>query len=107
MSVPARPESRPMPNGNFCADVWPAVQQLCIRLEANGKGELSSRIERSFAMWRITPRIMMTSAKTERFDFDLWLYGDPERADIEIVQGSAADLVDKQLILARSKTGGF
>jgi len=58
-------------------DVWPAVEQLCIRLEANGKSELASRIERGFRDVEDYARIIDDYCQSERFDFELWQYGDP------------------------------
>lgn len=76
-------------------DVWPAVEQLCIRLEAQAKGELASRIERAFRDAEDYARLIDNYCESDKFDFDLWLYGDPGRSDVEPAEGDIASLVEQ------------
>jgi hypothetical protein len=58
-------------------EVWPTVQQLCIRMEANGKGDLAARVERAFRNAEDYARIIDNYCESDQFDYHLWAYGDP------------------------------
>jgi hypothetical protein len=58
-------------------EVWPTVQQLCIRLEADGKGDLAARVERAFRDAEDYARGIDNYCESEQFDYHLWAYGDP------------------------------
>ena len=58
-------------------EVWPTVQQLCIRLETDGKGDLAARLERAFRDAEDYARIIDNYCESEQFDYRLWEYGDP------------------------------
>jgi hypothetical protein len=57
-------------------DVWPAVQQLCIRLEAADKGELAARIEGAYRDAEDYARIIDDYCRSDKFDYNLWQFGD-------------------------------
>ena len=57
--------------------VWPTIQPICIRLEANGKAELGARLERAFRDVEDYARIIDHYCESDEFDFNLWAYGDP------------------------------
>jgi hypothetical protein len=58
-------------------EVWPTVQQLCIRLEAHARGELAARLERAFRDAEDYARLVDNYCESEAFDYHLWAYGDP------------------------------
>ena len=80
-------------------DVWPTVQQLCVRLEAQGKGDLAARLERAFRDAEDYARLIDNYCQSERFDYHLWAYGDaaldglhyPE-ADLETLEAKAREI---------------
>ena len=74
-------------------DVWPVVEQLCIRLEAHGKGELASRLEQAFRDAEDYGRLIDNWCESERFDYRLWAYGDPALDTIPTVEAEPADLL--------------
>ena len=76
-------------------DVWPPVEKLCIRLEAQDKGELSSRIERAFRDVEDYARSIDSYCESSKFDFDLWLYGDAARFNFAPVDGDIASLLER------------
>jgi hypothetical protein len=58
-------------------EVWPTVQRVCIRLEADGKGDLAARLERAFRDAEDYARLIDNYCTSEAFDYHLWAYGDP------------------------------
>jgi len=85
----------------FVRDVWPAVEQLCICLEANGKGELASRIERGFRDVEDYARLIDNYCESEKFDMDLWSYGDPARFGIDPVDDTTELLLEHAVIMGQ------
>jgi hypothetical protein len=76
-------------------EVYPAVRLLCIRMEANKKGELASRIERDFRDVEDYARIIDEYCESEEFDLNLWLYGDLSADRIATVNESPAALLER------------
>lgn len=86
-------------------DAWPAVEQLCIRLEALGKSELARRIERAFRDVEDYARLIDDYCESDKFDFDLWQYGDPVKSQIAEVKGDVASLIDQASVEGRLEDG--
>ena len=74
-------------------EVWPTVRQLCIRLEADGKGDLAARVERAFRDAEDYARIIDNYCESEQFDYHLWAYGDPALDTIRTVDGEPPALL--------------
>jgi hypothetical protein len=74
-------------------EVWPTVQKLCIRLEAQDKGDLASRVERAFRDAEDYARIIDNYCESEAFDYHLWAYGDPVLDTIPTVEAEPAALL--------------
>ena len=85
-------------------DVYPAVRQLCIRLEANGKGELASRIERDFRDVEDCARSIDNYCESDKFDLNVWLYGDLAQDRIAPVSEPQAALLERARALERPET---
>ena len=74
-------------------EVWPTVQRLCIRLGADGKGDLAARVERAFRDAEDYARIIDNYCQSEQFDYHLWTYGDPVLDTILTVDAEPAALL--------------
>jgi len=74
-------------------EVWPTVQQLCIRLEARSKGDLAARLERAFRDAEDYARIIDNYCESEQFDHRLWAYGDPVLDTIPTVEAEPEALL--------------
>jgi hypothetical protein len=74
-------------------EVWPAVQQLCIRLEANSNAPLGARLELAFRNVEDYARIIDNYCQSEKFDFYLWAYGDRGLDTLPTVDGKLEALV--------------
>ena len=74
-------------------EVWPTVQQLCIRLEAHARGALAARLERAFRDAEDYARLIDNYCESEAFDFHLWAYGDPVLDSIRTVKAEPAALL--------------
>jgi hypothetical protein len=82
-------------------NVWRAVQQFCIRLEANDKGELASRIEQAYRDVEDCARIIDNYCTSDKFDFHLWEFGDPAQDHIQPVKGDSAALLEQACLEAQ------
>jgi hypothetical protein len=74
-------------------EVWRTVQQLCIRLEVDGKGDLAARVERAFRDAEDYARIIDNYCESDQFDYHLWAYGDPALDTIRTVDAEPAALL--------------
>jgi hypothetical protein len=81
-------------------DVWPTIQPICIRLEANGKAELGARLERAFRDVEDYARIIDHYCESDAFGFNLWAYGDPVLATLPAVDA------EPQALLAQAEEIG-
>ena len=81
-------------------EVWPTVQQLCIRLEAQGKGDLGARVERAFRDAEDYARGIDNYCESEQFDYHLWAYGDPALDTIPLVDA------EPEVLLAQAEEIG-
>jgi hypothetical protein len=68
-------------------EVWPTVQQLCVRLEAHDKSDLAARVERAFRDAEDYARIIDNYCQSEQFDYHLWAYGDPSLDELHYLEG--------------------
>lgn len=74
-------------------DVWPVVERTCVRLEAQGKGDLAARLERAFRDAEDYARLIDNYCQSERFDYHLWAYGDRVLDTIPTVQAEPEALL--------------
>ncbi|MFO8011901.1 MAG: hypothetical protein R6X20_01210 [Phycisphaerae bacterium] len=88
-----------MTRSRLVHDVWPAVERLCVRLEAHGQGELASRLERAFRDAEDYGRLLDNWCESQEFDYHLWAYGDPaldglhySDADLESLEAEAFEI---------------
>jgi len=74
-------------------EVWPTVQQLCVRLEAHDKSDLAARVERAFRDAKDYARIIDNYCESEQFDYHLWTCGDPALDTIRTVEAEPTALL--------------
>jgi hypothetical protein len=74
-------------------EVWPTVQQLCVRLEAHDKSDLAARVERAFRDAEDYARIIDNYCQSEQFDYHLWAEGDDALDTIRTVEAEPAALL--------------
>jgi hypothetical protein len=85
---------------DLACNVWPAVSRLCIRFEAQQRAELASRLERAYHDVEDYARIIDDYCTSDKFDYHLWYYGDPELEHLPVVRGTREELLARAAEMA-------